>query len=611
MKLINQVKEHWKKATLYLKRHHKKYIFWILSVSLLVKWISLIVAHTLVHNLSFSFTNDIQQEWNNNQATETVVETETENQENDWTDEEETDTEKWQSEQPNNEEYTETITVEPINNGKDIENDSRNTDEENNLTKWENLETWNWNNWENQNLESNKDQDTENNNTEDDQNELDTHNSSWICDSWDMVILTPIEWDIVWKTFDITWEFTNEDCESNTYTVRLRDSNEQYLDIFLWNYNNTWFSFDSTQLTWKYFSWHKIAVVSDEAEILYRNAEWWEFTIDNQKPEISNIKVGYSTQNNKLNIWDTITISFESDEELTWITVNILWQYALLEEKTWNKYKYSMDFSEKNTLWKIVYWIEYQDKIWNTWYVEWYDNKRLDYTKPVISNLLFTLQSDWKIKITFNTNKKTDTNFIYQISGTNNTKSINNTWLNEFKIILDDIKSTDKYNYSISIEDEAKNSQYIGWIFYISWNEIIFTNNEIKKSELLTDFWFTWEQEKINVITNSFILCANEIDTKSLKIVINKQKNAIINIPKFNDETTNKLTNAFIAVLIERVENKRLPQYAIDEITQDLNNFLIILKLVKDDNNECKQNMTQYYTNRFKKALIEYGLINN
>ncbi|MBO4516037.1 hypothetical protein J5751_01030 [bacterium] len=66
------------------------------------------------------------------------------------------------------------------------------------------------------------------------------------------------------------------------------------------------------------------------------------------------------------------------------------------------------------------------------------------------------------------------------------------------------------------------------------------------------------------------------------------------------------MSNAFIAVLFERVENKKLPQYAIDEITQDLNNFLIVVKLVKDDNNECKQNMTQYYINKFKKTLIKY-----
>ena len=569
-----------------------------------------------MHNLSFSFANIVHDGENPIVETEIVEEVVIEEDENN---NEEYTEENDLNEQENNEEES-TVTQEWEENNeentydKEISNETYNeaiTNDDDWNTNEEKINEWEWNNEENANDELNSDNEWDLNDEWNLNDEWDSDNWNWVCDAWDIIITNPLEWDIVWKTFDISREFTNNDCNDSSYTIRLWNSNEQYLDIYLWNYDTTWFKFDSTQLIWKYFTWHKIAVVSNEAEILYWNIEWGEFTIDNQKPEILNIKVEYTNRNNKLNIWDTITISFESDEELTWTTVNILWEYALLEEKDWNKYKYSMDFSEKNTLWKIVYWIEYQDKIWNTWYIEWYDNRELDYTKPLISNLWFTLQSDWKVKITFNTNKKTDINLIYQASGTNNTRSINNTWLDEFKIILDDIKSAYKYNYSISIEDKAKNSQYIGWNFNISWNEIIFTNNEIKKSELLTDFWFTWEQQDIKVITNSFSYCANGIDTKPLKITINKQKNTIVNIPKFDNETTNKMTNAFIAVLVERMENKRLPQYAIDEIAEDLNNFLIIVKLVKDDNNECKQNMTQYYTNRFKKALIKYDLIND
>jgi len=616
MKLIHHVKKHWKTITLHLKKHHKKYIFWILSATLLWKWVSLIAAYALVHNLSFSFANIVHDGENPIVETEIVEEVVIEEDENN---NEEYTEENDLNEQENNEEES-TVTQEWEENNeentydKEISNETYNeaiTNDDDWNTNEEKINEWEWNNEENANDELNSDNEWDLNDEWNLNDEWDSDNWNWVCDAWDIIITNPLEWDIVWKTFDISREFTNNDCNDSSYTIRLWNSNEQYLDIYLWNYDTTWFKFDSTQLIWKYFTWHKIAVVSNEAEILYWNIEWGEFTIDNQKPEILNIKVEYTNRNNKLNIWDTITISFESDEELTWTTVNILWEYALLEEKDWNKYKYSMDFSEKNTLWKIVYWIEYQDKIWNTWYIEWYDNRELDYTKPLISNLWFTLQSDWKVKITFNTNKKTDINLIYQASGTNNTRSINNTWLDEFKIILDDIKSAYKYNYSISIEDKAKNSQYIGWNFNISWNEIIFTNNEIKKSELLTDFWFTWEQQDIKVITNSFSYCANGIDTKPLKITINKQKNTIVNIPKFDNETTNKMTNAFIAVLVERMENKRLPQYAIDEIAEDLNNFLIIVKLVKDDNNECKQNMTQYYTNRFKKALIKYDLIND
>lgn len=617
MKLIHHVKKHWKTITLHLKKHHKKYIFWILSATLLWKWVSLIAAYALVHNLSFSFANIVHDGEENNPIVETEIteETVTEEENNNEGYTEENDL----NEEENKEEET-TVTQEWEENNEGntydegINNETHNeiiTNDDDWNTNEEKINEWVWSNEENANDELNSDNEWDLNDEWNLNDKWDSDNWNWVCDAWDIIITNPLEWDVVWKTFDISREFTNNDCYDNSYAIRLWNSNEQYLDVYLWNYDTTWFKFDSTQLTWKYFTWHKIAVVSNEAETLYWNIEWGEFTIDNQKPEISNIKIEYSSKNNKLNIWDTITISFESDEELTWTTVNILWQYALLEERNWNKYKYSMDFSEKNTLWKIVYWIEYQDKIWNTWYIEWYDNRELDYTKPLISNLWFTLQSDWKVKITFNTNKKTDINLIYQASGTNSTKSINNTWLDEFKIILDDIKSAYKYNYSISIEDEAKNSQYIRWNFNISWNEIIFTNNEIKKSELLTDLWFTWEQKDLNVITNSFSYCAEGIETKPLKIAINKQKNAIVNIPKFNNETTNKMTNAFIAVLVERMENKKLPQYAIDEIAEDLNNFLIIVKLVKDDNNECKQNMTQYYTNRFKKALIKYDLIND
>ena len=201
-------------------------------------------------------------------------------------------------------------------------------------------------------------------------------------------------------------------------------------------------------------------------------------------------------------------------------------------------------------------------------------------------------------------------NLIYQISDTE-TKSIDSTWTDQHKLTLENIKKTEKYNYSISIQDEAKNTIYIWWVFYISWNSVEFTEKEIKKSELLTNVGFTKDKEAQNIFKNNFNTCANEISTKELKLVINKQKNVTVKIPEFTNSTINKLSNAFIAVLFEKVENKKLPQYALDEITEDLNNFLIIVKLVKDDNNECKQNMSQYYVNRFKNTLEQYWLVNH
>ena len=599
MKLIHHVKKHWKTITLHLKKHHKKYIFWILSATLLRKWVSLIAAYALVHNLSFSFADIVHNGWDNNQQAETAIEqtlvdeTPTDETPTDKTPVDETPTDETPvDETPTDETPTDETPVDetptdetPTNETPADETPADETPADETLVDETPVDGQSTNNEE----------------------ELNYWN--WLCDAWDILIKSPIAWNITWKTFDITREFTNNDCQNNTYTIKLRDSNWQYLDIFSWNSNITWFSFDSTQLTSNYFTWHKLAIVSDEPETIYRNQEWNEFTIDNKAPEISNIKIEYSTQNKKLNIWDTITISFESDEELNESKVNILGQYALLEEKKWNEYKYSMDFSENNTSWKVVYWIEFEDIIWNTWYNEWYENIELDYTKPIINNLTFTSEWNWKVKIAFNTNEKTDANLIYQISGTNITRDINITWTNQYEMTLENIKKNYKYNYSIEVQDEAKNAIYVWWNFYISWNEIIFTNKEIIKSDLLTDYWFTWNQNNIDVLSNNFGKCAEDIKTKDIKISINKYKSVTIKIPNYQDTNVNKLTNAFIAVLFERIEDKWLPQYALDEITEDLNNFLIIVKLVKDDNNECKQNMTEYYINRFKKTLINYWIV--
>lgn len=645
MNILHHVKKHWKTITLHLKKHHKKYIFWILSATLLWKWIGLIATYAVIHNISFSFA-DVITWWDE----EPVIETEITNEEESVTNENEitnTDEESNQNDSTTeNDEETETdieddtIIQENIDeyvvtgdNSTENETNSNEAPNENNQTN--NSEEENIWNIENEDNENN---DNENTETIEENNTTNNESWNWLCDYWDMRIISPKEWDIVWKIFDISREYTNNDCKNDSYIIKLRDQNNQYLDVFLWNINHTWFSFDSTQLMsgfynitgtneswdtiilheWKYawnatnyFSGHKIAIVSNDWETVYRNDDGWEFTIDNKAPEISNIRVVYSTKNRKLNIGDTITISFDSDEELQKTTVNILGQNALLEEKNWNKYKYTMDFSERNTLGKVVYWIEFEDKIWNTWYVEWYENTELDYTKPRITDLWFSLLWEWKIRMTFDTNKKTDANLVYKEQGTNKIKSINSEWTNQHRITIENIQETDRYDYSISIQDEAKNEMYIWWKFYISWNEIIFTEKVIGKAELLTETWFTWDDKKQNIFNNNFNDCIKDINTKELKLVINNQKNTIVNVPEFTTSSTKKLTNAFIAVLFERIEKKHLPQYAIDEITEDLNNFLLIVKLVRDDNNECKQNKTQYYINRFKNTLENYWLINH
>jgi len=51
-----------------------------------------------------------------------------------------------------------------------------------------------------------------------------------------------------------------------------------------------------------------------------------------------------------------------------------------------------------------------------------------------------------------------------------------------------------------------------------------------------------------------------------------------------------------------------LSEEEINDLTKEFNNFLVILKLVRDDDNECEQNLSNYYMSKFRKSLIEYNL---
>ena len=433
--------------------------------------------------------------------------------------------------------------------------------------------------------------------------------SNWKCDRWDIEIISPIWWDIVWGIFDISREFKNKDCSDTEYTIKLRTESGQ-LEIFSWNSESTWFSFDSTQLESDYYTWYSITIYGNDT--IYREEEWGDFTIDNKSPTLSDITISFSTRNNKLNIGDTATLSFESDEELTGINVNIQWQSAYLQEKEWNKYTYTMEFSDRNTTWKVVYWIDYSDIAWNTGYAEWYDNIELDYTSPTIENLSMTSIS-WNndIKITFKTDEITNAHLVYLISWTIYTNSLDSNNKTSHEFTLQDIKNKHKYNYSIEIEDEAKNKLNIWWDFYLSWDKVIFTNKEIRAWDLITEAWFkTWDEQALREKLNSFDKCSENIKFKNIKLPIDWMTWKLI-IPNYTNSSINQMTNAFTTLLVKRIEGKAFSQRDLNEIFEDLNNFLIVVKLVKDDANECKQNMSQYYINKFKKTLIKYKLVNN
>jgi hypothetical protein len=69
------------------------------------------------------------------------------------------------------------------------------------------------------------------------------------------------------------------------------------------------------------------------------------------------------------------------------------------------------------------------------------------------------------------------------------------------------------------------------------------------------------------------------------------------------------LVNAFTLFVLDKVKhNYAISTDEVTEITKKFDNFLIILKLLRDDDNSCKQNLSNYHISQFKQALEEYKI---
>jgi hypothetical protein len=566
----------------HFKKHHKKYVFGLISGALLYKTLSLILANVFLNNFgthqSFADNTEI--------PTNPEVEYVEENNSND------------------------------NSSGENLY--YQNNEEENNLSG---------------------DSGTENSTPEQEDPEPTNEIDPEVCNLGDIELLSPLSWDILKWEIEISWIYKNKICEDIPLIIKLRDANTQYIKIWEANEWETWLNFDSSLLyswyynitwlnlsgeviithtweyTWlntKYFSWHKIVIYSSDMEVL---CEWEKFTIDNEAPSLSNVEVNTDTiSGNYIWLGKKVSISFGASEELSWVSVTILWVNADLEEKENNNYEYISYLSEQHTSWNIIYNIEFGDLAGNTWYHEWYSNIIFDKDYPEVTKLEFSKTWD-NIKLILNTDKSTSLEFVYVLSWNNTWYSINSSFWTSHNMLLENIRTWSYYNYSVAIKSLANNVLYIWGYFRISWDNVSYDFQNISWSNMLVGVWFMPKTINSWSVLDSLLI---EIDKfNSCKQWIPKFTNINIPIglyhtqikmPELEKSYVKKLVSAFSIVLFERIEDAWLNKEIVEKITEEFNDFLVILKLVQDDDNQCEQSLSNYYMSRFKNNLIKYNL---
>jgi hypothetical protein len=81
-----------------------------------------------------------------------------------------------------------------------------------------------------------------------------------------------------------------------------------------------------------------------------------------------------------------------------------------------------------------------------------------------------------------------------------------------------------------------------------------------------------------------------------------------LNVPEFEKSYVKQIVNAFTVYMVKQLKEKTPSEQELSDITDKFNNFLVILKLIRDDNNSCKQNLSNYHILQFQETLQKYNI---
>lgn len=460
-----------------------------------------------------------------------------------------------------------------------------------------------------------------------------------ICESGDVVWSTPMSWSIVRNIFPITWSYSGTDCISGL-SLQLRDHNNQWINLSTLASWTTSYMFDSRRLysfqlsgfyniigntggwnfmlySWIYsgnysrlFSWYKLRLITSNQTTVQETSP---FIIDNQIPTLTWVTL----ISNWSNVWylaisGVVTLSFTASEELSWLQVT-LWsgQTPSSTIVAWLLYTYTRNLTSLYNEGILTPIISFSDKAGNTGSVTYVSSLVFDKTKPVVSGIIFSWYESG-IYLIFTWSENIRYTFVYNKLWWASINNINNIYLTGQQIILTGVDRDQSYMFTLTVFDRAGNSRIITGDFLR--NSLWIITQHIAIVSLATESVITWTLAALwNVLkaeVEKFNACKNALSYTPVELEIRRTK-FTLQMPIFKKSQVKTLVNAFTLYVLNEIKGDyTIEKTDIDEITKKFDSFLIILKLLRDDDNTCKQNLSNYHISQFKTILHEYDLNN-
>ncbi len=458
-----------------------------------------------------------------------------------------------------------------------------------------------------------------------------------ICESGDVLWNIPISWSIVRNIFSLSWSYSWNDCLSSGLFLQLRDHNNQWISLWSVSWTTT-YTFDSRRLysfqqsglyslvgnTWAgnfylytgtysgtyshFYSWYMFRLLNSNMTPIVETSL---FTIDNKAPLLTWVSL-FSVWSASwyLNKSGLVTLYFTASEELSGVQVT-LWSGFTPSTSlvSWLLYTYTRNVSSLYPDGVLSTRVNFSDKAWNTWSLSYMSSLVVDTTKPVITGFVFgeyagglRMQFVSSEPVNYVSNyRKTSWNFVSWNTG---------NYLTAHYMYFSWLLRDQLYQFNLYVYDKAGNTRSVT-------GDVVRTNlwviiSHVFIAPIVDGLVLSGSLSRLAVVLKAevtkFNSCKQALTYTPVELTI-KGTTFVLQMPTFKKSQVKTLVNAFTLFVLDKLKHSTtITSDEVVEVTKKFDNFLIVLKLLRDDENSCKQNLSNYHISQFKRALFEYGI---
>ena len=470
-------------------------------------------------------------------------------------------------------------------------------------------------------------------------------------------IQSPISGAVVLGEFDVTWSSDNCD-EDQEITLQLRDHNSQWINIGTGiledeelSFNSTWLATTGfytitgrhkswttrselngsgiviatgiytqdtpyVQYTWaytgsytNYATGYKVRIISADQTVLAQSNG--TFTIDNDKPRMSGLMSSFAPLFN----WYVgkaaiMTASFIATEQLTGGTTFTILGTTVTPTsvvQSWSTYSFTVPLNTVTASGALAFTAHVTDLAGNTGAIYGTSSIILNSTVPAISNFSFaTGTSSGSINLSWKTNISTRYNLSFSKSGTVGTIYFTGTtYGTSHTYTMTNIQHGHQYPFVITALNNVDNNATLQWTLHRSTTGVLSISLQ-SSNDILQLSWQAETNLYLQILQNEiskFQSCKAAINFTNQTIPVGN-KNITIKIPTITSNSVKQTMLTFLLLFTNKVKEKTtLSQAELNIVADAVNNFLVVIKLVDDDNNNCEQKMSTYYLSQFEQLM--------